>query len=78
MTTKSTDFAPALVSARAQASAVAPVVSTSSTRRMCFPATLARQRSGQTKAPATLRRRPEPDLPAWLTPARLRASAPGQ
>src|SRR5690606_10039386 len=77
MTARSTARAPAAISADAQASAVAPVVNTSSTRRMRRPRTLRRPASVTVKAARTLRRRPRALLPPWLAVARDRTSASG-
>src|SRR6185312_3144299 len=73
-----TDAAPAAFSTRAQASAVAPVVITSSTKSTRRPASLGHARFGATKAAVTLRRRPDPERPPWLGVLRRRTSAPGR
>src|SRR5690606_9174735 len=77
-TATSTRTAPAAFSALAQPSAVARVVITSSLSRIRRPATWAARPAGTWKAPATLRRRPPPDLPPWLAVARFRTRASGR
>src|SRR5690606_10941606 len=76
MTARSTARAPASIRTRAQASAVAPVVSTSSTRSRRRPLMRRRPASVTAKAVLTFRRRPRADLPPWLAVGvgRIRAS----
>lgn len=71
----STCAAPARLSARAQASSVAPVVNTSSTRSIVLPAIRDAAGARTANAPCILRRRALADgiLP-WLGVARVRAS----
>src|SRR5665213_1915606 len=78
ITATSTRAAPADFRARQQPSAVAPVVRTSSIRRIRRPAILRRHRSGTLNTPATFRRRPDPDLPPWLWVARVRTTGSGR
>ena len=70
--------APPASRALAQASAVAPVVSTSSISRMRLPAIVAFAPGAAAKAACMLRRRPAPDLPAWLSVARRRTRESGR